>query len=136
MAFGKQVYLVGKIGPHATITVELSSDRTLSGYLKEKSKGYMDRMGNDPSVRIDRTALMYEAMFHDSESRLANDRSFSNDSMHDVDLTGQLLLPRPMLVAQVNRPASRLVLDNAPSPPKVDQTTLVRIILPLTEVKH
>ena len=37
-----------------------------------------------------------------------------------------------MLVARINRPGARLVLDNAPSPPKIDQLTLVRIILPLS----
>jgi hypothetical protein len=136
VAFGKQVYLVGKIGPRATINVELSSDRNLSGYLKEKSKGYLDQAGMDPNFRIDRSLLMVDAMFHDSETHVTNDRSLSNDSLHDLDLTGQLLLPRPMLVARLHRPGSRLVLDNAPSPPKVDQMTLVRIILPLTEAKH
>jgi hypothetical protein len=90
----------------------------------------------DPNLRIDRSILMVDAMFHDSESHVTNDRLLTNDTLHDLDLTGQLLLPRPMLVARVHRPGSRLVLDNAPSPPKVDQMTLVRIILPLTEAKH
>ncbi len=40
-----------------------------------------------------------------------------------------------MLVARIKRPGARLVLDNAPSPPKIDQTTLVRIILPLKKAK-
>ena len=70
-------------------------------------------------------------MFHDSESHVGNERALANDALHDLDLTGQLALPRPMLVARVGRPGSRLILDNAPSPPKVDQTTLVRVILPL-----
>jgi hypothetical protein len=137
VACGKRVYLVGTIGPRATIRVELSNnDRNLSGYLKDKQKAYLDRVGSDPEFRIDRSDLMLGAMFHDSESQMTNERSLSNDALHDLDLTGQLVLPRPMLVARVHRPGSRLVLDNAPSPPKVDQTTLVRIILPLTEDKH
>ena len=36
-----------------------------------------------------------------------------------------------MLVARIDRTGARLVLENAPSPPKIDQLTLVRIILPL-----
>ena len=38
-----------------------------------------------------------------------------------------------MLVARIKRPGAQLVLDNAPSPPKIEQMTLVRIILPLEE---
>ncbi len=40
-----------------------------------------------------------------------------------------------MLVARIKRPGARFVLDNAPSPAKVDQTTMVRIILPLNKAK-
>jgi hypothetical protein len=36
-----------------------------------------------------------------------------------------------MLVARIDRPGARLLLENAPSPPKIDQTTLLRVILPL-----
>ena len=36
-----------------------------------------------------------------------------------------------MLVARIKRPGAQLVLENAPSPPKIDQTTMLRIILPL-----
>ena len=78
---------------------------------------------------------MLAVMFHDSESPIGNDRVLSNEPLHDLDLTGQLALQRPMLVARVKRPGCRLVLDNAPSPPKVDQTTLVRIILPLKKAE-
>jgi hypothetical protein len=74
-------------------------------------------------------------MFHDSESTAASDRILSNDPLGDVDLSGQLSLQRPMLVARLKRPGTRLVLDNAPSPAKVDQTTMVRIILPLNKAK-
>jgi len=70
-------------------------------------------------------------MFHDSESTLASERVLANGPLHDLDLTGQLALQRPMLVARINRPGARLDLDHVPSPPKIDQMTLVRIILPL-----
>ena len=53
--------------------------------------------------------------------------------LHDLDLTGQLVLDRPMLVARINRPGAQLVLDNAPSTPKIDQTTMLRVILPLNK---
>src|SRR5262249_43830146 len=120
------------IGPRATIRVELApSDRDLSGYLKDERKRYIDPTQGNPDFRIDRSALMLDAMFHDSESQVGTARALSNEALHDLDLTGQLALSRPMLVARVRRPGSRLLLDNAPSPPKVDQTTLLRVILPL-----
>ena len=40
-----------------------------------------------------------------------------------------------MLVARIDRPAARLALENAPSEPKLEQTTMVRIILPLKQPK-
>ena len=41
--------------------------------------------------------------------------SLGNATLHDLDLTGQLALDRPMLVARIDRPGAQLVLDNAPS---------------------
>jgi hypothetical protein len=136
VAFGKHVYLVGTIGPRSTIRVETTgTDRDLSGYLKDERKRYIDPAQPTPEFRIDRPALMLNAMFHESESQLGNDRALANDTMHELDLTGQLALGRPMLVARVGRPGSRLVLDNPPSPPKVDQATLLRVILPLNSTQ-
>jgi hypothetical protein len=132
VAFKQHVYLVGTIEPHATIRVELArSDRDLSGYLKDDRRRYLDPTPGDPDYKIDRPALMLAAMFHDSISQIGNDRALANDAMPELDLTGQLALSRPMLVARVPRPASRLILDNAPSPPKVDQATVLRVLLPL-----
>jgi hypothetical protein len=135
LAFGKQVYLLGTVAPGATLRVELSNDRNLSGYLKSKQGRYLDDPGGNREARIDRADLMLAVMFHDSETTLASERVLSSDPLHDVDLTGQLALQRPMLVARIARPGSRLVLDGAPSPPKIDQTTLVRVILPLKKTK-
>jgi hypothetical protein len=132
VAFGKHVYLVGTIAPRATIRVETTgSDRDLSGYLKDERKRYIDPTQGNPDFRIDRSALLLDAMFHDSESQVGNERALANNALNPLDLTGQLALSRPMLVARVQRPGSRLILDNAPSPPKVDQATLLRVILPL-----
>jgi hypothetical protein len=137
LAFGKQVYLLENLAPGATGRVGLSSgrDRSLSGYLHDKQPRYLDVSYGNRDFQIDRASLMLTAMFHDSESSAAGDRALSNDPLHDVDLSGQLSLRRPMLVARVKRPGARLVLDNAPSPAKVDETTMVRIILPLNNAK-
>ncbi|HKI19430.1 MAG TPA: hypothetical protein VKA15_16210, partial [Isosphaeraceae bacterium] len=131
LAFGKQVYILGTVAPGATIKVELSSDRNLGGYLKDQQPTYLTDRFSNPDARINRADLMLAVMFHDSESTLATERALSNDPLHDLDLTGQLALKRPMLVARVDRPGARLVLD-APAPaPKIDQLTVVRVILPL-----
>jgi hypothetical protein len=133
VAFGTHVYLVGDIGPRATARVEVAKggDRELSGYIRDRRKNYVDPMRGNAEFKIDRYSLMLEAMFHDTESPVGNDRPLSNDTLHALDLTGQLVLPRPMLVARVVRPGSRLILDDAPSTPKVERTTVLRVILPL-----
>jgi hypothetical protein len=135
LAFGKQVWELGTLAPGATIKVELSRDRNLSGYLKDKQANYLSDRYSSTDVRISRVDLMLAVMFHDSESTLATEHVLANDPLHDLDLTGQLALKRPMLVARIDRPGSRLVLD-APAPaPKIDQLTVVRIILPLKRTK-
>ncbi len=70
-------------------------------------------------------------MFHDTQSAAANEGGMSNNALHYLDLTGQLLLGRPMLVARTDRPASRLVLNRTSQIPKTVETTMLRVILPL-----
>jgi len=135
LAFGKQVYILGTVAPGATIKVELSNDRNLSGYLKDKQPTYMSDRYSNTDARISRADLMLAVMFHDSEPNQGSERVLANDPLHDLDLTGQLALKRPMLVARIDRPGARLVLD-APAPaPKIDQLTVVRVILPLKRTK-
>ncbi len=134
LAFGKEVYLLGTVAPGETIRLG-TNDRHLSGYLKDLQPKYLDQPAGNRDLRIHRADLMLAVMFHDSESTLASDRVLSSDPLHDVDLSGQLALKRPMVAARIKRPGSRLVLENPPSPPKVDQTTLVRIILPLSKAQ-
>jgi hypothetical protein len=132
LAFGKQVYLLGTMAPGATVRVELSSDRNLSGQLGANTPNYMS--GQQPGTRdkkINRADLMLALMFHESETRRTSEPALGNATLQDLDLTGQLALERPMLVAQIDRPGAQLALGNAPSTPKVDQTTLLRVILPL-----
>jgi hypothetical protein len=131
IAFGKQVYELGTLAPGATARVELSRERNLSGLLKDKQKNFLTDQPWNREHRIDRADLMLAAMFHDSQSTLSSERALANDPLHDLDLSGQLALQRPMLVARIKRAGARLALDNAPSAPKIEQLTLVRIILPL-----
>ncbi len=132
LAFGRQVYVIGKIAPGATVKVELvRADRNLAGLLKENLPQYWSDQPWNPESKIDRAALLLAVMFHDTESTVASEHALANGPLHDLDLTGQLALQRPMLVARIDRPGARLALDNLSSPPKIDQLTLVRIILPL-----
>lgn len=132
LAFDRHVYLLGRIEPSATVSVELASNRNLSGLLRERARGYSNPMAYYERANINyKPELLLDAMFHQSLSLMPEERVQTNDVLRDLDLTGQLTLGRPMLVARVRRPGSRLVLDNAPSAPKIDQTTLVRVILPL-----
>jgi hypothetical protein len=134
LAYGKQVYPLGKIEPGATVRI-MPNDRALSGLLKSKlSNQRVDQPGNNES-HIDRADLLLAVMFHDSESSTPGEQVFANDPLNAVDLSGQLALERPMLVARINRVGAQLALENEPSPPKIDQVTLVRIILPLTKPK-
>ncbi len=135
VAFRTHVYLVGTIAPRATIRVELApSERDLSGYLRDRKKLYSQPdPGADPQFKIDRAALVLDAMFHASEANAPNERALANDALDELDLTGQLVLGRPMLAARVDRPGARLILDNPPSPPQFERTSVLRVILPLGE---
>ncbi len=129
IAFGKQVYYkLGTIAPGASVQVDATLDRSLAEYLKEAQGSYLSNNYGQVEA-IDRPRLMMEMMFHDGGP--AGEEVVPSRTQHDLDLTGQLALGRPMLVAQVDRAVTQLVLGNAPSDPKVDQTTLLRVILPL-----
>ncbi len=103
LAFGKEVYELGTLAPGATVRVELSRERNLSGLLKDKQKNYLTDQPWNRERRIDRADLMLAAMFHDSQSTLSSERALDNDPLHDLDLSGQLALQRPMLVARIKR---------------------------------
>lgn len=136
LAYNKQVYIVGTIAAGATVRVELQQDRQLSGHLRSKTANYLtagaDYNAYGDTGTINRADLLLDLMFHDAvTNQAAGEASLASNVLHDLDLTGMLQLDRPMLVARINRPTSRLVIENAPSPPKIDQTTLLRVILPL-----
>jgi hypothetical protein len=132
LAFNKHVYVLGDISNGESVRVELKSDRQLSGLLKSKQ----GTVKTDPSgqPRIERSALALGLMFHNSQGLTSGEQLMANDALGDIDLTGQLALDRPMLVGRLDRPAARLILGNAPAPPKVEQTTMLRVILPLSKV--
>lgn len=134
LAFNRQIYLLGKIEPGATVRVALSQDRQLSGHIRDKINSYIPTQpyynaGN--GAPINRSDLLLGLMFHDAVAASATDSAVASNALNELDLTGLLQLDRPMLVARIDRASSRLALENAPSTPQVDQTTLLRVILPL-----
>ncbi|MBV8486819.1 MAG: hypothetical protein JO161_00935, partial [Planctomycetaceae bacterium] len=104
----------------------------LSGLLRDRATKFLAEQPGKRDFTINRADLLLALLFHQSESNRVSEQSLSNVALGDLDLTGQLALDRPMLVANVKQPGAQLVLKNAPSPPKLDQTTLWRIILPLS----
>jgi hypothetical protein len=132
LAFGKQVYLLGTLAPGATVKVELAGDRNLANLLKDRATAFLSDQPGNRNRKLSRADLLLALMFHGSESTTrGSEHSLSNVALHDLDLTPQLALDRPMLVARIRRPGAQLILENPPSPPRIDQTTMIRIILPL-----
>ncbi len=132
LAFNTQVYYnLGTIAPGATVRVELTQDRKLSGHLRDLQLSYYDPNAPYRSgvTNIDRYKLSQAILFHDSDTSGTN--VLPSRPLHDLDLTGQLQLDRPMLVAEIDRPMTDLDLGSTPSAPKVERTTVLRVILPL-----
>jgi hypothetical protein len=100
----------------------------MSGYLPNQP-------WNAADFKISRSDLLIALMFHDSGATATQENSVASIPLHSLDLTGQLALDRPMLFARIKRPLSRLVLGHAPRAPRIDRTTLLRIILPLEAVR-
>ena len=136
LAFNRHMYTLGTLAPGATLRVELSPDRQLPNQLKEDGASFLPGQAwSTQGKPIDRAKLIRVIMFHDTQSVAGAERPLPSDPLHYLDMTGQLALDRPMLVARVDRPACRLALDNAPAPPKIEQTTMLRVILPLSKAK-
>lgn len=133
LAYSGQVYDLGTIAPHATVRVDQSkSPRHLSGLLRDRMGGIQANQpwNNNSGVQIQRPALMLALMFSDMQAGDAN-TTLTNNPLHYVDLSGQLALKRPILVARTDRQGSRLILGNSSKAAKVDQTTMVRVLLSL-----
>jgi hypothetical protein len=136
LAFGRQVYMLGTIEAGATVQVERQTNRVLSHVLQERAQPF--RPGSPVYVEGDSQApppprgdLIRAAMFRDALTSKDLSASVSTP-LHDLDLSGQLSLERPILIAGYDRPAALLHLDGAASTPKIEQETVVRVLLPLT----
>ena len=137
LAFGKQVYLLGTLAPGATVRVELGSDRNrnLSGYLKDKQKNYLS---DQPWNREHRGSTGRLDAGRDVPRQRVDSGQRARPRQRPAPRSGPDRATGPATAdarGPHQSPRRRLVLDNAPSPPKIDQLTLVRIILPLKKSK-
>lgn len=130
LIFNNQVYdQVGDLPPGASARVGPTSRvRPLSGYLEDCAR----RAGGDtpaaPTAAPSFADLMRTLMFRQG----MNPKTTTPPSLplRGLDLTGQLALGRPMLVAELDAPAAELNLEGAPkNDARIEQTTVVRIIL-------
>jgi hypothetical protein len=137
LVVGKQVYAqLGELAPGASVRIDASSRmRPLSGYLEEHVRTFQNAINayqpwnadDTQAANFQRSDLLRFVMFRDA---LAGKSPIQSLPLHDLDLTGQLALDRPMFVAEVDGPACAFRLAGASVPPKIDQTTLLRVILP------
>ena len=105
--------------PGESRQVELTQDRNLSGHLSDLLPAYFSDLAEPRRRPIDRYALMQAILFHDSDT--SGTSPLPSRPLHDLDLTGQLVLGRPMLVAEVDRPVTELVLGTGPSAAKASR---------------
>jgi hypothetical protein len=134
LAFNTGVYsYLGTLKPGETKRIELTQDRRLSGHLNDLRKGFepTNPYGPQPTLSINRYALVQAILFHDSD--ISAESPLPSRPLHDLDLTGQLLLDRPMLVAEIDSPATGLDLGSTSGTPQGKRTTVLRVILPLID---
>jgi hypothetical protein len=134
LIFGDQVYdQLGTIAPGATVRVDLGSrSRPLSGYLEERARTLNAyAAGGEVALadRIDPADLVRVAMFREGMSPKTN--TPPSHPLAHLDLSGQLVLERPMLVADLPGPAAGLVLDEGAPTPRVRAGAVLRVLLPL-----
>jgi hypothetical protein len=137
LVFGKQVYdSLGTIEPDATVTLDGAHNRTVAGWLEVESQSFTNinlnpyQYNSDDSqgANIPRASLARVAMFREAMGTKSNKTSIP---LQYLDLTGLTTLNQPILVAEIDGPAADLDLGPLPTSPQTDQTTLVRVILPI-----
>ena len=133
LAFGKQVYILETVAPGATVQVHTTDNRLLATRSEEEAcpRRAPARPARNREGNLDRNDLMLAMMFHGSMATMTGEALTPSAALRDLDLTGQLALNRPMLVARIDRPAAQLDLAGAPSPPRSSRARSSAIILPL-----
>ena len=130
--YGRNVYDLGRIAPGGLARVDPSRSEATARYLS-RLVADLDEPPDGASPddgAATRAGVLRTAMFHDAlANRAAEAPSLG---LRELDLSALAAdLRRPMLVAELDAPAAELVLDDPPAAPTVEQTTLIRVLLPL-----
>ena len=132
LIYGKQFYDLGELKPGQVRPIGEINPLVLSAEvdrIRDKLPGTNPFQQADPRLNdVSRGELVFESMF--AESAGAGKVPAANHPLRYLDLSGQLELDRPMLVAEVDGPAAALDLGQLSAPPKTEATTILRVILP------
>ncbi len=132
IAFGRYVYIAQReLAPGETVRIDALKQENLGNYLERLGRAIPTinayNMENE-QVNTSRVDLVRALMFN----AIGRGKGLKPSvALRDLDLSGQLELDRPAMVAEMDGPASALVLGGRPpKAPKISQTTVVRVLLP------
>jgi hypothetical protein len=134
LCFGDQVYdQLGTLPPGGAVRIDATSrTRPLPGYLEERAQRFLNTQGNTVYLKSVGSATMDDILrvmlFRQAMSR--STMAPASPSLARLDLTGQLTLGRPMLIASIETPGARLELEGDTGTKETVQTTVVRVLLP------
>ncbi len=127
---GQAFVFKAPIAPGETVAVETLTDQNLTSYLGAIHRAIPRLNGwqmESAQLNASRADLLRAALF--AGVLEGKPDALPSRALRALDLTPQAALDRPILVARLEGPASAIGLGGAPSAPKVDQTTLLRVIL-------
>jgi hypothetical protein len=130
--YGHQVYELKTIAPGATVPLDPAQMRVLPHLLEERYTAFRDAAsvtGDDHAPPIPLADLVRAVMFREAMGTKGS--AAPSAPLRHLDLSGQLALGRPMLVAELDGPAADLGLEGYSRAPKVVQATVLRAVLPL-----
>jgi len=126
-----KVYVINQdIPPGGTVSIEPDrSIRLLQGALGEISAQFSRYYSVDSAdhARRERGPLVTNLTFYDSIE--VRNRLLTNGSLRALDLSAHLKLGRPILLAEIDTPSTRLDLEPSPGA-KFFESSFVRILLP------
>jgi hypothetical protein len=132
IAYAGDVYLFDQpIAPGETVRIASASNRNLTGYLDQIARGFNQIYTYDPNatVTVSRADLIRSLSFARSSRRQRGQKS--NLVLGQLDLSAQLDLGRPILLAELDGPSSALVLDGEePTTATQERSTVLRVLLP------
>ncbi len=128
LVFGNQVYTLGAIEPGKAVVVKDSKRRGLPLYIQEQAQAGTNLSSQDDHA-ASRASLIRAVWFYTNSG--TDPVAFSNSQFRSLDLSGQLALDRPMLLAELAGPLVEVDLGKSAAKPTIEQKTLLRVILPL-----